>query len=90
MRAETAGIMPSQHLRYESIAPVLIVERVERVVVFDVEATSWNCQQHIAPRWDSEEVGEMLRPLRERIAQLEAQLSESAAAGAAGNGGRGG
>ncbi|HEY0613658.1 MAG TPA: pyridoxamine 5'-phosphate oxidase family protein [Candidatus Elarobacter sp.] len=48
--------------------------RVERVYVFDVEATSWNCQQHITPRWDAEEVEELLAPLRERIEELEARL----------------
>lgn len=49
--------------------------RVERLVVFDVEATSWNCQQHIVRRFDLEEVEELVAPLRERIAGLEAQLA---------------
>jgi predicted pyridoxine 5'-phosphate oxidase superfamily flavin-nucleotide-binding protein len=54
--------------------------RVERVVVFDVEATNWNCQQHIVPRYDREEVEERLEPLRARIAELEARLAATPAA----------
>ena len=48
--------------------------KVERVFVFDVESTSWNCPQHIAQRYDDEELAEQLAPLQARIAELEAQL----------------
>jgi uncharacterized protein len=58
--------------------------RVEHVIVFDVEARSWNCQQHIPVRWDLEDVEELVRPLRERIAELEARLAASASASPAG------
>jgi predicted pyridoxine 5'-phosphate oxidase superfamily flavin-nucleotide-binding protein len=30
--------------------------RVERAIVFDVEAFSWNCRQHITPRFTREEI----------------------------------
>jgi predicted pyridoxine 5'-phosphate oxidase superfamily flavin-nucleotide-binding protein len=56
--------------------------RIERVIVFDVEARSWNCQQHIPTRWDPEDVEELTRPLRERIAELEARLTAAEGASA--------
>jgi hypothetical protein len=48
--------------------------RTERVGVFDVEAFDWNCPQHITPRFTMEQVEEVLRPLRQRVAQLESDL----------------
>jgi predicted pyridoxine 5'-phosphate oxidase superfamily flavin-nucleotide-binding protein len=48
--------------------------RVERIVTFDVEAFDWNCPQHITQRFTLEQVDSAVQPLRERIAQLEAQL----------------
>jgi hypothetical protein len=48
--------------------------RVERVVLFDVVAFDWNCPQHITQRFTLEQVEAALRPLRERIAELEAQI----------------
>jgi predicted pyridoxine 5'-phosphate oxidase superfamily flavin-nucleotide-binding protein len=48
--------------------------RVERVAVIDVVAFDWNCPQHITQRMTLEEVDAALRPLRERIAELEEQL----------------
>ena len=56
--------------------------KVERVVLFDVEAFAWNCQQHITPRYDAGDVAAIVQPLRERIAALEAELA--ATRGAAG------
>ena len=49
--------------------------RMERVAIFDVEAFDWNCPQHITPRYTLEEVESASRPLRERIATLEAQVA---------------
>jgi uncharacterized protein len=49
--------------------------RAERVAVFDVEAFDWNCPRHIARRFSSGEVEAMMRPLRERIAELETRLA---------------
>lgn len=46
--------------------------RIERVLVIDVAAFDWNCPQHITPRYTQAEVEEMIAPLRERIAELEA------------------
>jgi predicted pyridoxine 5'-phosphate oxidase superfamily flavin-nucleotide-binding protein len=49
--------------------------KVERVGVVEVEAFDWNCPQHIRPRFTLEEIEAAVRPLRERIAQLEAEVA---------------
>jgi hypothetical protein len=48
--------------------------RVEHVVVIDVEAFDWNCPQHITQRFTLAEIDAMSKPLRDRIAQLEADV----------------
>jgi uncharacterized protein len=49
---------------------------IERAIVFHVEATSENCPQHIPICYSETEVTAMMTPLRDRISQLEQQLSE--------------
>jgi predicted pyridoxine 5'-phosphate oxidase superfamily flavin-nucleotide-binding protein len=53
--------------------------KVERVFVFDVHSTSWNCPQHIVQRYDDDELAERLEPLQARIAELEHRLRQRAA-----------
>ena len=47
---------------------------VERVVLIDVVSYDWNCPKYITPRYTAAEVEEAIAPLKERIAELEAQL----------------
>jgi len=47
---------------------------VERAVLVDVVAASWNCPQHIPLRWSAEQVAAIVQPLRARVATLEAEL----------------
>ena len=47
--------------------------RLERVIRFHVEAWDPNCRQHIIPRLDEVEVQQIVQPLRDRIAELEAE-----------------
>ena len=54
--------------------------RVERVALIDIEAFDWNCPQHITQRFTLAEVEAAARPLRERIAELEARLAAATAA----------
>jgi predicted pyridoxine 5'-phosphate oxidase superfamily flavin-nucleotide-binding protein len=54
--------------------------RIERVAVIEVEAFDWNCPQHITPRFTEDEVRAAVRPLRERIGALEAELARLRAA----------
>jgi uncharacterized protein len=74
------------HLRFDELSTadpelVFAVElpdyraRVERVGVIDVEAFDWNCPQHITERYTRREVESALKPLHERIAQLENELA---------------
>ena len=44
-------------------------------IMVAVEAFDWNCPQHITPRFTEEEVEVAVRPLRDRIAQLEAEVA---------------
>jgi uncharacterized protein len=48
----------------------------ERAFLFHLEAFDWNCPQHITPRFTEAELGEALAPVRQRIAELEAENRE--------------
>ena len=52
-------------------------EMVERLFLIDVIAFDWNCHKYITPRYTAAEVEQAVALLRQRIAELEAQLSES-------------
>lgn len=49
--------------------------KVERIIIFRVEAFDWNCPQHITPRWSAAELEQQLEPVFARIAALEAENS---------------
>src|SRR5476651_146651 len=48
--------------------------QVERLFFIDVVSFDWNCNQHITPRYTVEDIKEIVSPLQQRIAELEAQL----------------
>jgi len=54
-------------------APADVQRIVERVFLIDVVSFDWNCPKHITPRYTAAEVEEAVKPLRERIAELEAK-----------------
>ncbi|MGD9657654.1 MAG: pyridoxamine 5'-phosphate oxidase family protein [Methylocystis sp.] len=54
--------------------------RVERGFLIKVEGFDWNCPQHIVERYTLEEMRAMTAPLTARIAELEAELAQSAGA----------
>jgi predicted pyridoxine 5'-phosphate oxidase superfamily flavin-nucleotide-binding protein len=57
---------------------------VERAVLVHVAGFDWNCPQHITPRFTVDEVEQTTRPLRERVAELEARLASCEAQSAGG------
>ena len=49
--------------------------RVERVILFEIEAWDINCPQHIHKRFPQREVALVVEQLRQRVQELEAQLA---------------
>ncbi|HUZ33596.1 MAG TPA: pyridoxamine 5'-phosphate oxidase family protein [Xanthobacteraceae bacterium] len=50
--------------------------KLERIFRLRLEAFDWNCPQHIVPRFTEQEIAEAVRPLRDRLAQLETENAE--------------
>jgi predicted pyridoxine 5'-phosphate oxidase superfamily flavin-nucleotide-binding protein len=50
--------------------------RPERMMVLQVKAFSWNCPQHITPRYTLEEIEEGFASPLEHISRLEAEIKE--------------
>jgi uncharacterized protein len=50
--------------------------KLERVFRLRLEAFDWNCPRHISPRFTEPEIAEAVRPLRDRLAELEAENAE--------------
>ncbi|WP_337268655.1 pyridoxamine 5'-phosphate oxidase family protein [Oryzifoliimicrobium ureilyticus] len=50
--------------------------RMERIFRLKLASFDWNCPQHITPRFTEEEIAAAVRPLRERLAALEAENAE--------------
>lgn len=59
--------------------------KIERIFRIRLESFDWNCPQHITPRFTEEEVNEAVRPLRERLGALEAEIAGLRAGLAAAN-----
>jgi uncharacterized protein len=57
----------------ERVTDAAYKAKLERVFRLRLEAFDWNCPQHITPRFTEDEIAEAVRPLRERLAQLEAE-----------------
>jgi len=57
----------------ESFRPANKSDIIERVILIHVEGFDWNCPQHITPRYTMEELQEVLDPVREKLAKLEAE-----------------
>jgi predicted pyridoxine 5'-phosphate oxidase superfamily flavin-nucleotide-binding protein len=55
------------------LAPPDYPAKIERGVVLEIEGLDWNCPQHIVPRYTEDEIAEATRPLREKLAALEAE-----------------
>ncbi len=70
-RVEDAREHPElvQQLAEPDVRPI-----VERIFFIDVVAYDWNCPKYITPRFTAEEVQQAIAPLKQRIAELEAQL----------------
>jgi predicted pyridoxine 5'-phosphate oxidase superfamily flavin-nucleotide-binding protein len=50
--------------------------RAERIFRLRLEAFDWNCPQHITPRFTEKEVAAAVRPLQDRLAELERENAD--------------
>ncbi|TCK29122.1 hypothetical protein EV667_3142 [Ancylobacter aquaticus] len=60
----------------EQLSPQGYRARLERLFRLRLDAFDWNCPQHITPRFTETEITDAVRPLRDRLAQLEAENAE--------------
>jgi hypothetical protein len=72
-RVEVHEHDPEAPALIESFRPAHKSDVIERVILIYVEAFDWNCPQHITPRYTMEELQEVLAPIREKLANLEAE-----------------
>ena len=49
---------------------------VERLFLIEVDSFDWNCPKYITPRYTATEIQELVAPLRQQIAELEAKLKD--------------
>jgi predicted pyridoxine 5'-phosphate oxidase superfamily flavin-nucleotide-binding protein len=60
----------------ERLMPEGAAGRPEQAILITLEAWDVNCPQHITRRFDEAEVEQLVAPLRQRIAELEARLGD--------------
>ena len=72
----TAKVVEDDKELLESLSDPSYKARLERVIVFTVEAWDVNCRQHIQQRFTAEDIEKITDPLNERIKQLEILLAE--------------
>ena len=72
----TAKVVEDDKELLESLSDPSYKARLERVIVFTVEAWDVNCRKHIQQRFTAEDIEKITDPLNERIKQLEILLAE--------------
>jgi predicted pyridoxine 5'-phosphate oxidase superfamily flavin-nucleotide-binding protein len=72
----TAKIVEDDKELLESLSDVSYRARLERVIVFTVEAWDMNCRQHIQQRFTKEDITSITDSLNKKIAKLEAIIKK--------------
>lgn len=70
--AEVVGLDDEPDLT-ELVAMPEYRAKAERIIRLRLDAFDWNCPQHITPRFTEAEVASAVGPLRDRLAELEAE-----------------
>ena len=70
----TAEVVEDDQALLKNLTDASYKGRAERAIRFRVKAWDVNCRQHIAQRFTKPELEPIVQPLRERIAELEAEL----------------
>ncbi len=60
----------------QQLAEPDVQQIVERLFFIEIVTFDWNCPRYITPRYTTEEMQELVAPLKERIAELEAKLKK--------------
>lgn len=69
-RAEVRSVEEDRELG-ERLCALRTEGQVERLMIVHVEGFSWNCHQHITPRYSEAELANYLDPIRARLTALE-------------------
>ncbi len=67
----TAKVIEDDKKLLDSLSDALYKARLERVIVFTVEAWDANCRQHIQQRFTQEDIKSITEPLNKKIVELE-------------------
>jgi len=73
----TAKVVEDDKELLESLSDPSYKARLERVIVFTVEAWDANCRQHIQQRFSEEDIKSITDPLENKIAELEAIINKN-------------
>jgi uncharacterized protein len=71
----TARVIENDHGLLERLHDADYPGRVERAILFTVEAWDMNCQQHIHKRFLERQIAPVIEKLEERVRELEAELA---------------
>lgn len=72
----TAKAVEDDKKLLDSLSDASYRARLERVIVFNVEAWDVNCRQHIQQRFTQEDIKSITDPLENKIAELEALIKK--------------
>ena len=72
----TAKVVEDDNNLLESLSDSSYKARLERVIVFTIEAWDVNCRQHIQQRFTSEDIKSITDPLKNKILKLEAIINK--------------
>jgi predicted pyridoxine 5'-phosphate oxidase superfamily flavin-nucleotide-binding protein len=75
----TAKVMEDDATLLEQLRDPDYPGKVERAIVFTIEAWDINCPQHIHKRFSQRQITPLIEELRGRIAELEEQLAQAQA-----------
>ena len=50
--------------------------KIERAIIFHLEAFDWNCPQHITPRYTMDEIKTIFQPMNDYVEKLEKEIQE--------------
>jgi len=70
----TSQVIENDKALLESLSDTNYKAKLERVIVFTIEAWDMNCPQHIQQRFTAEDIEQITKPLYDRIQALETQL----------------